>query len=48
VIFAAIRSLLKQGADAACPTPDGMTPLHWAAERGETAMADALILAGGT
>jgi ankyrin repeat protein len=40
------RTLLKQGADASMPQPDGMTPLHWAAERGETAMADALILSG--
>ena len=44
--LAAIRTLLKQGADASMPHPDGMTPLHWAAERGEPAMADALILAG--
>jgi len=44
--LAAVRTLLKQGADASMPQPDGMTPLHWAAERGEAAMADALILSG--
>ncbi len=44
--LATVRSLLKQGADASSPQPDGMTPLHWAAERGEIAIADALILAG--
>src|SRR6187399_578690 len=44
--LATIRTLLKQGADASMPHPDGMTPLHWAAERGEAAMADALILSG--
>ena len=40
---AAVRTLLKQGADVSTAHPDGMTPLHWAAERGDAAMADALI-----
>src|SRR5688572_10521150 len=44
--LAAVRTLLKQGADASMPHPDGMTPLHWAAERGEAPLAEALILAG--
>ena len=43
---AAVRALLKQGADASASQPDGMTPLHWAAERGDQAIADALILGG--
>ena len=41
-----VRALLQQGVDASAPQPDGMTPLHWAAERGDKAMADALILGG--
>ena len=43
---AAVTTLLKQGADVSAAHPDGMTPLHWAAERGDAAMADALIRAG--
>ncbi len=42
----AVRTLLKQGSDVNAPHADGMTPLHWAAERGEATMADALIYAG--
>ena len=42
----AVRALLKQGADASAPQGDGMTALHWAADRGDAAMADMLIYAG--
>jgi len=42
----AIRGLLKQGADASAPRGDGMTPLHWAAERGDAAMSEMLLYAG--
>jgi ankyrin repeat protein len=30
-----VRALLKQGADVGAPHGDGMTALHWAAERGD-------------
>ena len=43
---AAVRALLKQGADASMAQGDGMTPLHWAAERGDAVMADVLLRAG--
>jgi len=42
----AVRALLKQGADVNTPRADGMTALHWAAERGDAAMAEMLIYAG--
>ncbi|HUL71758.1 MAG TPA: ankyrin repeat domain-containing protein [Vicinamibacterales bacterium] len=42
----AVRALLKQGADVNTPRPDGMTALHWAAERGDAAMAEMLLYAG--
>jgi len=43
----AVRGLLKQGADANAAQGDGMTPLHWAADRGDAALIDMLIYAGG-
>jgi len=43
---AAVRALLKQGADVGAPHGDGMTALHWAAERGDADMAETLIYAG--
>jgi ankyrin repeat protein len=43
---AAVRALLKQGADVNAPQGDGMTALHWAAERGDAALADMLLYAG--
>ena len=44
----AVRSLLAQGADANAAHGDGMSALHWAAERGDAKMAAALIHAGAT
>ncbi len=43
---AAVRELIRQGADANQAYGDGMTALHWAAERGEVQVA-ALLLAAG-
>jgi uncharacterized protein len=40
------RSLLKQGADVSAAQGDGMTALHWAAERGDLAMTEMLVYAG--
>ena len=40
-----VRSLLAQGADANAAQGDGMTSLHWAAERGHAAVAELLISA---
>jgi len=42
----AIRDLLKQGADVNGAQGDGMSALHWAAERGDAELADMLIYAG--
>ena len=42
----AVRSLLKQGADVSAAKGDGMTALHFAAERGDAAMAEMLVYAG--
>ncbi|HEY7290132.1 MAG TPA: ankyrin repeat domain-containing protein [Vicinamibacterales bacterium] len=42
----AVRGLLKQGADVNAGQGDGMTPLHWAAERGDVEMAEMLVYAG--
>src|SRR5262245_44466227 len=42
----ALRDLLKQGADVGAAQGDGMTALHWAAERGDAAMAEMLVYAG--
>jgi uncharacterized protein len=42
----AVRTLLKQGADVGAAQGDGMTALHWAAERGDAALADMLLYAG--
>ena len=38
---AAVRALLKQGADVNAAQGDGMTALHWAAERGDAELARA-------
>jgi ankyrin repeat protein len=42
----AVRLLLKSGADVNTAQGDGMTALHWAAERGDAAMAEVLLAAG--
>jgi ankyrin repeat protein len=41
-----VRSLLKQGADVNAAQPDGMTALHWAADRGDAELAGMLLYAG--
>jgi len=43
---AAVRTLLQQGADVNVAQGDGMTALHWAAERGDRELA-AMLLASG-
>ena len=42
----AVRELLRQGLDVNAAQGDGMTALHWAAERGDAELADMLIYAG--
>jgi ankyrin repeat protein len=41
-----VRALLKQGADVGAAHGDGMTALHWAAERGDADLAEMLLYAG--
>ncbi len=41
-----VRALLRQGSDVSAPQGDGMTALHWAAERGDAELADILLYAG--
>jgi ankyrin repeat protein len=41
-----VEALLKQGADVNAAQGDGMTALHWAASRGDAAMAQMLLSAG--
>jgi uncharacterized protein len=43
---AAVRTLLKQGADVNAAQGDGMTALHWAARGGDAETAQMLIFAG--
>ena len=42
----ALRTLLKQGADVSGAQGDGMSALHYAAERGDAEMTDMLVYAG--
>jgi ankyrin repeat protein len=44
--LAEVRTLLARGADPNAPQGDGMTALHWAAERGQADIAAALLTAG--
>ncbi|MBI4485168.1 MAG: ankyrin repeat domain-containing protein, partial [Acidobacteria bacterium] len=44
----ALRSLLKQGADVNAAQADGMSALHWAADRGDAALAEMLVYAGAS
>jgi ankyrin repeat protein len=44
--LAAVRALLRDGADVNAAHGDGMTALHWAAERGEPEIAEVLLYAG--
>lgn len=43
---AAVRSLLQEGADVNGSHGDGMSALHWAAERGDVPMLEMLLYAG--
>ena len=44
--IALIKQLLKGGVEVNEPQGDGMTALHWAAERGNTELGEVLIYAG--
>jgi ankyrin repeat protein len=41
-----VRSLLRDGADVNAAQGDGMSALHWAAERGDAPMIEVLVRAG--
>src|SRR5678816_2814645 len=43
--LAAVRKAVQQGADVNIAQGDGMTALHWAADRGDSAMAELLLKA---
>lgn len=43
---AAVKALLKQGADVNAAQGDGMTALHWAATNGDAALVQMLLSAG--
>ena len=43
-----VRTLLSAGADVNAAHGDGMTALHWAAERGDAAIAEMLIYGGAS
>ena len=43
---AAVRTLVLQGADVNIAQGDGMTALHWAAERGDLELAKSLLASG--
>ena len=43
-----VRQLLRDGADVNAAQADGMSALHWAAERGDSELAEMLLFAGAT
>jgi ankyrin repeat protein len=43
---AAVRALLEHDVDVNAPAPDGVTALHWAADRGDAELLDLLLRAG--
>ncbi|MEW5916722.1 MAG: ankyrin repeat domain-containing protein, partial [Gemmatimonadota bacterium] len=43
---AAVKQLLKQGADVNASQGDGMTALHWAARHGDADLVRMLVYAG--
>ncbi len=43
---AAVRALLQQGADVNGAQGDGMSALHWAADRGDAGLTEMLVYAG--
>ncbi|MGE0814169.1 MAG: ankyrin repeat domain-containing protein [Vicinamibacterales bacterium] len=43
---AAVRALIAQGADVNAAQGDGMSALHWAADRGDAELAEMLVYAG--
>ena len=45
---AAVKALLKEGADVNASQGDGMSALHWAADRGDAALAEILLYAGAS
>ena len=42
----AVAALIKDGVDVGAAQGDGMTALHWAAERGNAEIAEMLVYAG--
>jgi ankyrin repeat protein len=44
----ALKTLLKDGADVNAAEADGMSALHWAAERGDAKLAEMLVYAGAS
>ncbi len=45
---AGVRAMLRAGADVNAAQGDGMTPLHWAAMKGQAEIASILLYAGGS
>jgi ankyrin repeat protein len=43
---ARVRALLKQGVDVNAAMADGMSPLHWASQKGDLSSAQVLVYAG--
>ena len=43
--LSAVKLLIQQGVNVNAPQGDGMTALHWAADRGDAAMVDLLLKA---